>query len=51
MKVSVYLVTYEEGGKRTETLFKDLSPEEKKKAGKQLTDAFMKRAGFSPVPG
>lgn len=50
MKVSVYLVTYE-GDKRTEALFKDLSTEEKKNAGKQLTDAFMKRAGFSPVPG
>lgn len=50
MKVSLYLVTYE-GEKRTETLFKELPEQEKKKVGQQLTDKFMKQAGFSPAPG
>lgn len=50
MKVSLYLVTYE-GEKRTEILFKELSEEEREKAGKRLTDRFMERAGFSPAPG
>lgn len=50
MKVSLYLVTYE-GEKRTETTFKELPDPEKKKLGQQLTNKFMKRAGFSPAPG
>lgn len=50
MKVSVYLVTYKGDENKTEN-FKDIPPKEKEKIGKELTDKFMKRAGFSPVPG
>lgn len=37
--------------KVTETPFANLTEEERKKLGKQLTDRFMKKAGFSPAPG
>ena len=48
MKVSMYLVTYE-GKKRTERLFNEIPADEKRKIGKELTDKFMKRAGFEPA--
>lgn len=48
VKVSMYLVTYE-GKKRTERLFNEIPADEKRKIGKELTDKFMKRAGFEPA--
>lgn len=49
MKVNLCLVTYDSEGGRTERLFNEMPADEKKKVGKELTDKFMKRAGFEPA--
>ena len=50
MKVSIYLVIYE-GQERKEIPIEKLTKAERGKLGKEMTDRFMKRAGFSPVQG
>lgn len=49
MKVNLRLITYDSEGGRTEQLFNEIPTDEKKKVGKELTDKFMKRAGFEPA--
>lgn len=48
MKLNIFLVTYD-GDKRIEERWEDISKERKEEIANDLSDRFMKTAGFSPV--
>ena len=48
MKLNIFLVTYK-GDERIEERWEDIPEEERKQISKELSDRFMKRAGFSPI--
>lgn len=48
MKLNIFFVTYD-GDKRIEERWEDITKERKREISDELTNRFMRTAGFSPV--